>query len=883
MAASMLRSCNASMACVLGQPCFFKARPCVQLRLKHYSRLAARRPCRPTKGIQSHDGGMFEPHKPQQHSNRSHAPVNGHSAEQDSSEEQKPPILRLLHAFRQVSLAAMIILLGLSRAVSAHASVIPPVDPVPTVTAYEDVRHGETVHSEAGVSDSVETRCRDTGIQLAANQLNVPVKDRKGPKIDPTISRVPDPDRVPVHATIASGLPQTTWRIDRLKEMTYTQFWHLIQEGSIERVKYAADKRSIMVTTKATAPGGARTEKVGLPFDPDLFDHMVEHGVVIEANTISPIFGVIQSLLRLAFPITLAFYLVKISFVLGENTQQDKLFGGARLEMVTGKDATVTFADIAGIDQVKAEIIELVQFLRSPQRFLDLGARSPAGVLLVGPPGTGKTLLAKAIAGEAGVPFFTAAGTEFMEMFVGIGASRVRDMFQRARDNAPCILFIDEFDGLGKQRSFSAMGNDESVHTINQLLTEMDGFEDNTGVVVMAATNRPAALDSALTRPGRFDRIIQLPLPDVEVHARDKELEDDIDFHKVARATAGSTGAELMNLMNQSAIVTVRQGRKKITQADIFEALEKIHREKFGGGGTATQFEDEAVPELLRRSIAVYEAARCVIGYMTPFYDEISKVSVCPGGLASGYTYFIPQEEHLESQVVTRGYLEGRMVVGMAGRCAEKLVMGEGNVTTAGASDLEHVNNIAREMVYRCGFSKRLGPVSLMDNEDVYINKEQSRSIANISTELAAIALTEVEELVEGAQAKALYGLTLNYKPLHALVDRLLRDSTLTGEQVAEVLDGAGLVPFPDPFVEGFAWDEEGRLVYPGMGDQDEMDDVYGDDGSIISTAEGAEEGAEAETDEEDLEDEEVVDPVGMWHPNNPYQVRIDLPDILTV
>lgn len=770
---------------------------------------------------------------------------------------------------------------------SAHASIIPPPNPVATVAAYEDNRHGETVHSEAGVSDSAETRCRDTGIQLAAGQTDVPVKDRKGPKIDPNVSRAPDPNMIPVDAS-AEDLPETMWRIDRLKELTYTQFWHLIQERSIERVRYAADKRSVMVTLKATAPGGARTEKVGLPFDPDLFDHMVEHGVVIEAEHLSPIWGILQSLLRLAVPVSVAFYLVKISFLMGDSQSADKLFGGARLEKVTAKDATVTFADIAGVDQVKAEIIELVQFLKSPQRFLDLGARSPAGVLLVGSPGTGKTLLAKAIAGEAGVPFYTAAGTEFMEMFVGIGASRVRDMFARARDNAPCILFIDEFDGLGKQRSFSGMGNDESVHTINQLLTEMDGFEDNTGVVVMAATNRPAALDSALTRPGRFDRIIHLPLPDIEgrigilkVHARDKELEDDIDFHKVARATAGFTGAELMNLMNQSAIVTVRQSRDKISQDDIFEALEKIQREKFAGGSTATQFEDVTVPDLMRRSIAVYEAARCVIGYMTPFYDEIGKVSVCPGGLATGYTYFIPQEEHLESRVVTRGYMEGRMVVGMAGRCAEKLVMGEGNVTTAGAQDLALVNSIAREMVYRCGFSRKLGPVSLMDNEDVFINKQQTRAIANISTELAAIALTEVEELIEGAQAKALYGLTLNYKALHALVDRLLRDSTLTGEQVAQVLKGAGLVPFPDPFVEGFAWDAQGRLVYPGMEDQDDLEDVYGDDGSIISRSEGAEEGGEAEVDQEG--GEEVVEPIGLWSPNNPYQVRADLPDILSV
>ncbi|DBA75980.1 TPA: hypothetical protein ACH3X2_008914 [Trebouxia sp. C0005] len=877
MAGVQPRCCNVSMASVLQHTCLFTARPRTQYRLKHYRRLVARQRCTVVTNAVSSAWGDYKSDPSNTHSRRPSVDSGkqGHP-ECNSSTTKGSLVDRILLALRQIGLAALAVLFGLSTAMSAHASIPLSPDPVATTMQQEAVRHGETVFAEAGVSQAADDRwCRDTGIQLAAAAPDTPVELRKGPKVDLTKSRVPDPKSIPVDSA-SRKLPQTMWRVDRLRDMTYTQFWHLIQERQIARVRYTDDKRAVMVTTEATAPGGARTEKVGLPFDPDLFDHMVQHGVVIEATSSTPVMGVIAGFIRLFFPITAAVYLIKFAFRLGQTQKRDKLFGGARLEMMTSKDSRVTFADIAGIDQVKAEIIELVQFLKHPKKFTDLGARSPAGVLLVGPPGTGKTLLAKAIAGEAGVPFFTAAGTEFMEMFVGIGASRVRDMFQRARANAPCILFIDEFDGLGKQRSFSAMGNDESVHTINQLLTEMDGFEDNTGVVVMAATNRPAALDSALTRPGRFDRIVHLPLPNVDgrigilkVHARDKELDDSVDFRKIARATAGSTGAELMNLMNQSAILTVRQGREKITEVDVFEALESIHREKYGGGGTAaTQFEDEVVPPLMRRSIAVYEAARCLIGYITPHYDEISKVSVCPGGLASGYTYFIPQEEHLESQVVTRGYLEGRMVVGLAGRCAEKLILGEGNVTTAGASDLEHVNNIAREMIYRCGFSKRLGPVALMDTEEVYINKEQSRSIANIGTELAAIALTEVEELIEGAEVKALYGLTLNYKPLQALVERLLRDTTLSGEQVADLLNEAGVIPFPDPFVEGFKWDDNGRLVYPGMPDEDEEEDEVSAESSQNS--------------EDDIEEDEEVDAVDQWHPRNPYQVRMDLPDVLT-
>ncbi|KAL4452773.1 hypothetical protein ABPG75_008435 [Micractinium tetrahymenae] len=574
---------------------------------------------------------------------------------------------------------------------------------------------------------------------------------------DPTSSVVPDAASWPTAKDFEKHQNYgvvTAWRPEKLREMTYTQFWNLVRERKVDTVKYSDDRRSVWVTTKATAPGGARTDKVALPFDPELFDHLVEHGVYIQEPKLNPVMPVLHALARLVFPIAFSFLLIKFAFRLGRKQKRDKIFGGAKMEMISAKDATVTFKDIAGIDQVKAEIMEIVAFLRNPQKFLALGARSPAGVLLVGPPGTGKTLLAKAIAGEAGVPFFSIAGTEFMEMFVGVGASRVRDMFQQARKNAPCILFIDEFDGIGKARSYGGGGNDESVHTINQLLTEMDGFEDNTGIVVMAATNRPSALDQALTRPGRFDRIVHLPLPNVEgrvgilkVHARDKKVDPNLDFAKIARATAGFTGAELMNLMNQSAIVAVRQQQPFISEAEVFEALEKIHRDKLGRGGTAAvNYESDIVPPTMRKTIAVYEAARALVGYITPRFDEIQRVSVCPGGVATGYTYFLPLEETLESRIITKGYMEAKMVVAMAGRCAERLVLGEGNVSTAGAADLEHANNIAREMVFRCGFSKRLGPVSLMDNEETYLGN-RGHAIADLSTELAMIAYEEIEEV----------------------------------------------------------------------------------------------------------------------------------------
>lgn len=646
----------------------------------------------------------------------------------------------------------------------------------------------------------------------------------KGGKLvkDPSRSRAPDPSAIPSNKEIEKMALQSAWRPDKLKDMTYTQFWNLVEEGRVESVRYTPDRRSVVVRTKATAPGGARTEKVGLPYDPELFDHLIKHGTYIEPSEHNPALSIVHALARLVFPVWFSFLLIKFAFRIGRKKKRDKIFGGAKLESISAGGSKITFDDIAGIDQVKSEITEVVSFLKDPQRFLRLGARSPAGVLLVGPPGTGKTLLAKAIAGEAGVPFFSIAGTEFMEMFVGVGASRVRDMFQQARENAPCILFIDEFDGLGKARQYGGAGNDESVHTINQLLAEMDGFEDNTGVVVMAATNRPAALDQALTRPGRFDRIVHLPLPNVEgrvgilqVHARDKKVDPNMDFSKLARATAGFTGAELMNLMNQAAIIAARQKQPYISSDEAFEALEKIHREKMGGSITATEVEKDTIPERMRRTIAIYEAARALIGYITPNFDEIQRVSVCPSGLATGHTYFLPMEERLESRVTTRAYLESRMVVAIAGRCAEQLVLGEANISTAGAADLELANSIAREMVYRCGFGKRTGPVALMDNEEVYLNRSRTRKVADISTEMAKVAYEDIVELLEGAEAKAYWALSTNYEALEKLSNVLFEQETLTGDEVAELIESCNVTKFDAPYVSGFSWNADGELMWP--------------------------------------------------------------------
>ncbi|GMH43653.1 hypothetical protein BSKO_11575 [Bryopsis sp. KO-2023] len=700
---------------------------------------------------------------------------------------------------------------------------------------------------------------------------------KKGKKVDVFTSVVPDPDTIPANDSVDAKALMSNWRMDKLKDLTYTQFWALVREGHVEKVKYTSDHRSVVVDLKESAPGGARQVKVGLPYDPDLFDHLVANQVYIEDPQIHPLGNVVFTLIRLAIPISVAFFLVQFSYRIGEKKgSSDQIFGGANLDMMEARSIRISFKDIAGVDEIKGEIKEIVQFLKNPKKFLDLGARSPGGILLVGPPGTGKTLLAKAIAGEAEVKFFSTAGTEFMEMYVGVGASRVRDMFEKARKAAPCILFIDEFDGIGKQRSYSA-GNDESVHTINQLLTEMDGFEDNTGVVVIAATNRPGALDQALTRPGRFDRIVHLPHPNLkgreeilQVHARDKLVAEDVDYNRISRATAGFTGAELMNLMNQSAIVAVRQARVEITEMDVFEALEGIQMERQNRSSGTQNYDQDIIPPMMRRAIAIYEAGRALVGYITPYYDEVHKVTVCPNGVPTGNTFFIPQEERLESRVVTRSFLESKLAVCMAGRCAERLLLGDNYISTAGAPDLEQANIIAREMIYRCGFSKKLGPVSLMDSEEYFLaEKHKSKPVAAISTELARMAFKECRELLESAEAKAYYGLAMNYEVLEKLVERLLARDSISGKEVEDIFNEHGSLKFPDPFIVGFGWDDHGELLYREEPTKKKLRRQEQEKTPVLV---GAPEG----------DDSKPLEALSWWDPANPYHMRWDLPELLS-
>eukprot|EP00242_Pyramimonas_sp_CCMP2087_P000821 CAMPEP_0198233314 /NCGR_PEP_ID=MMETSP1445-20131203/116175_1 /TAXON_ID=36898 /ORGANISM="Pyramimonas sp., Strain CCMP2087" /LENGTH=890 /DNA_ID=CAMNT_0043914005 /DNA_START=198 /DNA_END=2870 /DNA_ORIENTATION=+ len=585
------------------------------------------------------------------------------------------------------------------------------------------------------------------------------------------------------------------------QDLSYTKFWDMVEANQISEVLYTKDRDAVLATEKASPH---EVHRVMLPFDPDLFDHMLAHGV--EVDVLAPsTFDLATAGIKNSLVPILALYAL-VTMILRSIGEPSDDLGTPLAKKVKTSKVDTSLADIAGIDSIKEEIVELIDYLRDSSRYISMGARLPAGVLMVGPPGTGKTLLAKAIAGEAQVPFFSCAGSEFVEMFVGVGASRVRNLFAMARKSAPCIIFIDEFDALGASRTLRSgsgmMGGEESTNTINQMLTEMDGFEDNTGVVVLAATNRPAVLDEALTRPGRFDRVLHLPLPGIQgrvqilkVHARNKTIKGEVDYERIARGCAGWTGADIMNLMNESAITAIREGLEDVEERHIVDALERLKRDAISAGGQKVESAggknsdvDEIGP-LLQTSICLHEAGRALIGHLTPNFDELQKVTVFPGGRPTGHTSFVPQESHLESGVMSQGYLQSQMVVCLAGRVAEKIVLGEEYVSTAATTHLADANLIARQMVMRFGYNKQIGPVSLMGGQDeVYLRTDRaSVAMAEVSPDTAEMVLEEVIALIEEAEAKATYCLSKNKDLLVAVMEKLKVDHNMTGKQVAEM------------------------------------------------------------------------------------------------
>ncbi|WP_289500609.1 ATP-dependent zinc metalloprotease FtsH3 [Gloeocapsopsis sp. IPPAS B-1203] len=567
-----------------------------------------------------------------------------------------------------------------------------------------------------------------------------------------------------------------TWR--------YSQFIQEVEQGRVERVSLSADRTRALVT-----PLDGEKRVVNLPNDPDLINILTRNEVDISVLPQTDDGFWFRALSSLFVP---ALLLVGLFFLLrraqnGPGSQAMN-FGKSKARVQMEPQTQVTFGDVAGIDQAKLELNEVVDFLKNADRFTAVGAKIPKGVLLVGPPGTGKTLLARAVAGEAGVPFFSISGSEFVEMFVGVGASRVRDLFEQAKANAPCIVFIDEIDAVGRQRGAGlGGGNDEREQTLNQLLTEMDGFEGNTGIIIIAATNRPDVLDAALLRPGRFDRQVVVDRPDyagrveiLRVHARGKTLAKDVDVEKIARRTPGFTGADLSNLLNEAAILAARRNLTEISMDEVNDAIDRVL--------AGPEKKDRVMSEKRKTLVAYHEAGHALVGALMPDYDPVQKISIIPRGRAGGLTWFTPSEDRMETGLYSRSYLENQMAVALGGRIAEEIIFGEEEVTTGASNDLQQVARVARQMVTRFGMSDRLGPVALGRQQGNMFLGRDIVAERDFSEETAATIDDEVRELVEVAYRRAKEVLVDNRHILDQLAQMLIDKETVDSDELQELL-----------------------------------------------------------------------------------------------
>ena len=564
----------------------------------------------------------------------------------------------------------------------------------------------------------------------------------------------------------------------------YSKLINEVESGKIETVKLSADRSRALVTAQ-----DGQQVLVNLPNDPQLISILANNGVDISVLPQSDESFWFRALSSLFFPVLL---LVGLFFLLrraqsGPGSQAMN-FGKSKARVQMDPQTNVTFGDVAGIEQAKLELNEVVDFLKNADRFTAIGAKIPKGVLLVGPPGTGKTLLARAVAGEAGVPFFSISGSEFVEMFVGVGASRVRDLFEQAKTNAPCIVFIDEIDAVGRQRGAGlGGGNDEREQTLNQLLTEMDGFEGNTGIIIIAATNRPDVLDAALLRPGRFDRQVVVDRPDyagrleiLNVHARGKTLAKDVDLEKIARRTPGFTGADLSNLLNEAAILAARRNFTEISMDEVNDAIDRVL--------AGPEKKDRVMSEKRKTLVAYHEAGHALVGALMPDYDPVQKISIIPRGRAGGLTWFTPSEDRMDSGLYTRSYLQNQMAVALGGRIAEEIIFGEEEVTTGASNDLQQVARVARQMVTRFGMSDRLGPVALGRQQGNMFLGRDIASDRDFSDTTAATIDEEVRSLVDQAYLRAKEVLLNNKHILDKLAVMLIEKETVDAEELQEVL-----------------------------------------------------------------------------------------------
>lgn len=565
-------------------------------------------------------------------------------------------------------------------------------------------------------------------------------------------------------------------RTTNKQEISYTQFLHQVEEQKVDKVTIVDN------TVRGKLKDGTEFTTV-VPNDPTLINTLREKGVDIKAEQppTPPWWTTIfSSILPMLLLIGVWFFIMQQTQGGGNRVMS---FGKSRAKLHSEDKIKVTFKDVAGADEAKQELEEVVEFLKHPKKFNDLGARIPKGVLLFGPPGTGKTLLARAVAGEAGTPFFSISGSDFVEMFVGVGASRVRDLFEQAKKSAPCIVFIDEIDAVGRQRGAGlGGGHDEREQTLNQLLVEMDGFGVNEGIIIIAATNRPDILDPALLRPGRFDRQITVDRPDVKgrleilkVHTRGKPVAKDVDLEILARRTPGFTGADLSNLVNEAALLAARRGKKRIEMPELEEASERVV--------AGPERKSKVISDKERRLTAFHEAGHALVGMLLPDADPVHKVSIIPRGRAGGYTLMLPKEDRYYA---TRSELRDQLKTFLGGRVAEALVLKE--ISTGAQNDLERATDLVRKMITQWGMSENLGPITFgRKQEQVFLGRDIAQD-RNYSEEVACAIDKEVRRLIEDAYAKTEEMLQNNMDKLHLIANALMEKETLEANELEQLL-----------------------------------------------------------------------------------------------
>ncbi|MEQ8176552.1 MAG: ATP-dependent zinc metalloprotease FtsH [Syntrophomonadaceae bacterium] len=574
------------------------------------------------------------------------------------------------------------------------------------------------------------------------------------------------------------------------KAITYPELVSNIEQGNVESINIIIQDLVYKVSGKLN---DGTTYTANVPRESGFIIYLMEKGVYFSSDPEPPPawwMSLLSTLLPIIILIAFLVFIMNQTQGGGNRVMQ---FGKSRARLMTGEQVKITFKDVAGAEEAKEEMQEVVEFLKSPQKFINIGARIPKGVLLFGAPGTGKTLMAKAVAGEAGVPFFSISGSDFVEMFVGVGAARVRDLFEQAKKSSPCIVFIDEIDAVGRHRGAGlGGGHDEREQTLNQLLVEMDGFSTNEGIIVMASTNRPDILDPALLRPGRFDRHILIDRPDVkgreailEVHVQDKPLDDDIKLDILAKRTPGFTGADLANMVNEAALLAARRGKSKINMQEMEEAIERVI--------AGPEKKSRVISEKEKKLVAFHEAGHALVGYFLPHTDKVHKISIIPRGRAGGYTLLLPEEDR---NYITRSYLLDEVTTLLGGRVSEALVLND--ISTGAQNDLERASGIVRKMITEYGMSEELGPITFgHKSEEVFLGRDISRD-RNYSDAIAYAIDKEASLYMENSYSKAEEILKANMDKLHEVARWLMDKETLEADTFEAIMKGEPIEEKPE-------------------------------------------------------------------------------------